>query len=51
VNIRGAGGIIGDESSSRDGCGVGDGYSRFIGEGENKGDSSTLVKGGQGVGV
>jgi hypothetical protein len=42
---------MGDEGSSRDGCGMGDRYFRSTGEGENKGDSSALVKGGRGVGV
>jgi hypothetical protein len=46
VNVRGAGSMTGDEGSSGDGCGIADGYCRSIGEGENRGDSSALVKGG-----
>jgi hypothetical protein len=49
VNVSGVGGITGVDGSSGDGCGVGDGYSR-IGEGENRGDSSALFRGGRGVG-
>jgi hypothetical protein len=50
VNISGAGGMTGDEGSSEDGYGMGDGYSRSLSEGGNRGDSSALFKGGQGVG-
>jgi hypothetical protein len=38
--------MTGDEGSSEDGCGVGDGYFRSIREGESRDDSSALVKGG-----
>jgi hypothetical protein len=46
VNVRGVGGMTGDKGSSRDGCGIGDGYFRSIGEGGNRGDSATLGNGG-----
>jgi hypothetical protein len=46
VNISGIGGMTGVDGSSGDGCGVGDRYFRFIGEGEARGDSSVLFRGG-----
>jgi hypothetical protein len=50
VNVSGVGGMTGVDGSTGDGCGVGDGYCRFISEGENRGDSSALFRGGRGVG-
>ena len=50
VNVSSAGDMTGVDGSSGDGCGMGDGYSRLIGEGETRGDSSALFRGGRGVG-